>query len=239
MPASNAKPLTALLRDLHKFRLMGAGDPAISSIVYDSRRAGPGSLFVAMRGHRDDGTVYVADAISRGAAAVVAATKPLSEVPVPVVLVPDSRKALAELAWTFYDHPQRALICTAVTGTNGKTTVATQLRSVLEFAGHRAGLAGTLGINYGNIHFEVTAHHAGVGGPCRSFRLDARPGNYASSHGSHLYRRGSGTNMGHTLSRGGVHQFDARPSGLSSHRRSLSRGEAEDSFASSPPRAYP
>ncbi len=117
------------------------------AVVYDSRAAQPGSLFVAMRGLKADGTAFIRDALANGAVAVVAES-PLPDVSVPVVEVDNARRALAELAWSLYDHPERDLTLTALTGTNGKTTVATQLRAVLRHAGMRTGMVGTLGIYY-------------------------------------------------------------------------------------------
>jgi UDP-N-acetylmuramoyl-L-alanyl-D-glutamate--2,6-diaminopimelate ligase len=156
MPASFAKPLSALLKDLREYRLHGEGDPEIRSIEFDSRHVKSGSLFVALRGLKDDGARFIGDAVLRGASAIASESSPTLDGRLPFVQVPNARKALAELAWTFYDHPERTLVLTAVTGTNGKTTVATQLRDVLEFAGRRAGLVGTIGVYYGSTAEEST-----------------------------------------------------------------------------------
>jgi len=145
------KSLSHLIRELPNHRQFGEGDPLIHSLAYDSRAVKDGSLFVAMRGLKTDGSQFVWDAIARGAAAIVTETIGEDLRPVPFVQVRDARKALAELAWSLYDHPESALTLTGITGTNGKTTVATLLRSVLEFAGMRAGLIGTLGVYYGNV----------------------------------------------------------------------------------------
>lgn len=93
----------------------------ITAITEDSRRAGPGSLFVAIRGTRADGNAFVGDAIARGAGAVV--TEEPIPLKVPCLTVPHARDALARLSATFFDHPTRELRTIAVTGTNGKTTV--------------------------------------------------------------------------------------------------------------------
>ncbi|MCX6092010.1 MAG: UDP-N-acetylmuramoyl-L-alanyl-D-glutamate--2,6-diaminopimelate ligase [Candidatus Bipolaricaulota bacterium] len=96
-------------------------DAEITSVTDDSRQVEPGTLFVAHRGIHADGHDFLADALARGAAAVVA------EHPVPVDvpswIVPDGRAALAVWAATFYDHPSRDLFTFGVTGTNGKTSV--------------------------------------------------------------------------------------------------------------------
>lgn len=137
--------LGELSKEVEGSLLRGAGDPVIRSIEYDSRRVVPGSLFVALRGRAADGTAFIADAVKHGAAAVAGESE-LSDSLVPTLQVPNARKALAELAWAFHDHPERALVLTAVTGTNGKTTVATLLREVLEQTRIPTGLIGTLGL---------------------------------------------------------------------------------------------
>ena len=145
------KNLGALLADVESARLHGYGDPVITSVEYDSRRVTGGSLFVAMRGLQADGAQFIRDAVRRGAAAVAGESVPTEPLAVPFVEVPHARKALAELAWSFYDHPERKLTMTGITGTNGKTTIASILRDVLERAGHPTGLAGTLGVYYGDV----------------------------------------------------------------------------------------
>jgi UDP-N-acetylmuramoyl-L-alanyl-D-glutamate--2,6-diaminopimelate ligase len=168
-----SKRLSELLRDLADSRRIGDADPMIQSVVYDSRRTSPGSLFVAMRGLKSDGAEFIRDALARGAVAVVAESAPATHAPgIAFVQVSNARRALAELSWTFYDHPERVLTLSAVTGTNGKTTVAGCLRSVLEFAGHKTGLVGTLGISYGSTaedsprttpeSVELAAHFAAM-----------------------------------------------------------------------------
>jgi UDP-N-acetylmuramoyl-L-alanyl-D-glutamate--2,6-diaminopimelate ligase len=149
-----AKRLSDLLSEFPDYRKTGTSDPVIQSLVYDSRAVRSGSLFVAMRGLKADGSAFINDAISRGAAAIVTETEPGESASIPCVHVPDARKALAELAWSFFSHPEQTLTLVGITGTNGKTTVATQLRAVLEFAGIKTGLIGTLGIYYGDVSAE-------------------------------------------------------------------------------------
>jgi UDP-N-acetylmuramoyl-L-alanyl-D-glutamate--2,6-diaminopimelate ligase len=148
------KSLRSLLAEVEGAQIHGGGDPRISSIEYDSRRVTQGSLFVAMRGLQADGTQFIRDAVQRGATAVAGEHVPIEPLPIPFVEVTHARKVLAELAWTFYDHPERKLVITGMTGTNGKTTSAFLLRDVLESAGHPAGLAGTLGVYYGDVSTE-------------------------------------------------------------------------------------
>ncbi|MBU0509213.1 UDP-N-acetylmuramoyl-L-alanyl-D-glutamate--2,6-diaminopimelate ligase [bacterium] len=138
--------LRELSRELTNCTIRGEGNPVVRSVEFDSRRVTTGSLFVAMRGLAADGTAFIGDAIRRGASGVVCESLP-DALPVPVLIVPNARKALAELSWSFYGHPEQVLTLIAVTGTNGKTTVASLLRHVLQETGIRAGLIGTLGVH--------------------------------------------------------------------------------------------
>jgi UDP-N-acetylmuramoyl-L-alanyl-D-glutamate--2,6-diaminopimelate ligase len=122
----------------------GQRETAVSAVDYDSRRVRPGSVFVAIQGQRADGVAFAADAVGRGAIAVVAES-PNTGMDVPWIVVPDARIALAELAAGFYGHPSRSLQIVGITGTNGKTTTSYLLRSIFEAAGVPCGLIGTVG----------------------------------------------------------------------------------------------
>ncbi|MBE7048207.1 MAG: UDP-N-acetylmuramoyl-L-alanyl-D-glutamate--2,6-diaminopimelate ligase [Ruminococcaceae bacterium] len=117
-------------------------DIDITSIAYDSRRVTPGSLFVCIKGYQTDGHLYIESAIKNGAAAILI-QEPSGSFSVPCLTVEDTRKALAQIAANFYEHPEKKLKIVAVTGTNGKTTVTTLIKSILEFAGKTVGLIGT------------------------------------------------------------------------------------------------
>lgn len=123
----------------------------ISGIAYDSRKAMEGSIFVAIRGENFDGHDFINDAIRKGAAAVVheeAATGNWpNRDPLPVFIkAKDSRDALACISSNFYERPSENLTVIGVTGTNGKTTTAYIIKSVIEAWGRDVGLIGT--INY-------------------------------------------------------------------------------------------
>ncbi len=125
------------------------GDGAIRprAVVEDSRAVGPGALFVARPGSSDDGSRHVADAIRRGAAAVLLPMDlPAStlDAETAVVRAADPRVAGARAAHRFHGEPSTALDVLAVTGTNGKTTVAWLVRALLAEAGRRCGLIGTI-----------------------------------------------------------------------------------------------
>jgi UDP-N-acetylmuramoyl-L-alanyl-D-glutamate--2,6-diaminopimelate ligase len=121
------------------------GNPAISGIEYDSRRIKSGDLFLAMQGEISDGNKFIDNAIALGAVAVVsdsAGEKPREAVA--WAQVPHGRRALARLSENFYKHPARRLAVTGVTGTNGKSTTAFLIESVLGAAGRKSALVGTI-----------------------------------------------------------------------------------------------
>jgi UDP-N-acetylmuramoyl-L-alanyl-D-glutamate--2,6-diaminopimelate ligase len=117
---------------------------AVSAIAYDSRRVTNGAVFVALRGLKADGAQFASQAVARGARLVVAETPRPEGVSAPWLEVSDARLALALLADRFYDHPSRRLKVIGVTGTNGKTTTAYLLAAILEAAGLKTGLLGTV-----------------------------------------------------------------------------------------------
>ena len=133
-----------------------AHDAEVSAVTYDSRRAIPGSIFVALRGLKADGAEFVAQAVGRGAAMVVAETPRREGVDVDWLVVSDARLALALLADAVYDHPSRRMTVIGVTGTNGKTTTAYLLASMLDAAGTKAGLLGTVTYRLGAEEREAS-----------------------------------------------------------------------------------
>lgn len=121
-----------------------AADKNFTGIAVHSKRVEPGQIFVAISGTKEDGRRFADEAIARGAAALVTQT-PLEISAVPQIRVSDARAALADLAAAWRRYPARRLDCFGVTGTNGKTTSAYLLRSMLEAAGRKVGLIGTVG----------------------------------------------------------------------------------------------
>ncbi|MDX6650258.1 MAG: UDP-N-acetylmuramoyl-L-alanyl-D-glutamate--2,6-diaminopimelate ligase [Solirubrobacteraceae bacterium] len=124
--------------------MMGRGPAGVevSSLVYDSRQARPGTLFFCVPGFQRDGHDFAADAVQRGAVALVV-ERPL-ELGVPEVVVPSVREAMAPAAARFHGDPTSRLRVVGVTGTNGKTTTAWLVRHLLEATGTRTGLLGTV-----------------------------------------------------------------------------------------------
>jgi UDP-N-acetylmuramoyl-L-alanyl-D-glutamate--2,6-diaminopimelate ligase len=134
----------------------GWHDRTATAIAYDSRRVVPGSVFVALKGLKADGTVFAEQAASRGAIAVVAETERPQSAGVPWIVVRDARLALAVLADRFYQSPSRRMPVVGVTGTNGKTTTAYLLCSILDAADLRAGMLGTVAYRIGGEDREAS-----------------------------------------------------------------------------------
>ncbi|MBI4477833.1 MAG: UDP-N-acetylmuramoyl-L-alanyl-D-glutamate--2,6-diaminopimelate ligase [Acidobacteria bacterium] len=121
-----------------------AASRTVKAVVYDSRRATPGSVFVALRGQHANGTAFARPAVAKGALAIVAESAPPPDVGVPWIEVTDSRLALARLAARFFGDPSDRLTLVGITGTNGKTTTAYLTSAIFEAAGMPCGLVGTV-----------------------------------------------------------------------------------------------
>jgi len=135
--------LDALLKNVATINVEGSTDREIGSIAYDSRRVKPGSVFVAMKGEKVDGGIFINNALAAGAEVVV------SESGIPKgratsIVVANAREALADLAANYYQHPAKYLKVGGITGTNGKTTTAFLLKHICESVQLRCGLIGTV-----------------------------------------------------------------------------------------------
>jgi len=125
--------------------LSQAGNPDVTGVEYDSRRVKPGCAFVAMRGETSDGNRFIDQAIHAGAVAIV--TDSPTENPragVAWALVPHGRRALARISENFYKRPAERIAVTGITGTNGKSTTAFLIESILTAAGRKSALIGTI-----------------------------------------------------------------------------------------------
>ena len=140
--------LSTLLREVAHLGVLRFCDREIAGVSIDSKHILPGDLFVCFAGGAHDGHEFAAEALAAGAAALVVER----ELPLPAVqiVVADGRAASAEFAAAFYGHPEKRLKIVGITGTNGKTTTAHMLASVLNAAGKKCGNIGTLGIDYAN-----------------------------------------------------------------------------------------
>jgi UDP-N-acetylmuramyl-tripeptide synthetase len=142
----------------------GALDHDITSIHYRAQDVIPGGLFVAIPGQTADGHDFIGQAVEKGALAVVVEKPPgpgqlsreksdLPDICPIVVQAADSRRALADLAACFYQHPSRDMHLTAITGTNGKTTVAYLVERILTEAGCKTGVIGTINYRYAGVTY--------------------------------------------------------------------------------------
>ncbi len=120
----------------------------VGGIAYRSDRVKPGDAFFCIRGFAHDGHDFAADAAERGAAVLV--VEDHLEVPCPQVTVPDGRVALARASSAYYDHPSASVDVVGITGTNGKTTSAYLVDSILRAAGRSTGLIGTVETRIGD-----------------------------------------------------------------------------------------
>jgi len=134
----------------------GASEMEATGIFYDSRQVVPGSVFVARRGEKTDGHLFLKNAVEAGAVAVVGEDRTaLLQSGAPFVCVTsDAHQALAELACAFYDHPSRQMDVIGVTGTNGKTTTVHLMERLFAGLGFKTGRIGTLGVRIGDEEIE-------------------------------------------------------------------------------------
>jgi len=129
------------------------GEAEVATLAYDSRAAGPGTLFFCVRGMNSDGHEFAPQAVEAGAAALV--VERTLDLGVPEVVVADARAAMAPIAAAFWGDPTAELRMVGITGTNGKTTTAFLVRHLLEAAGQRCGLLGTVNRVVGGAVEEV------------------------------------------------------------------------------------
>lgn len=139
--------LTALLPDA---TVTGDIKQPIQALAHDSRQVEPGTLFVCLTGTKVDGHDYIAQARKKGAVAVLVEKDISAAEGVTVIKVPDTRLAMQKIAPYFYDYPAGKMRMIGVTGTNGKTTTTYLVRSILQQAGFKVGVIGTIQIMIGN-----------------------------------------------------------------------------------------
>ena len=141
--------LKKLLAGLEGISIQGKDSVLVSSLATDSRRVGPGTLFFALPGHRTDGYFFIAEAIDRGAVAVVCERDCWVPPHVTLVLTDDMRASVARIAARFFGHPERQLALTGFIGTSGKTVASTLMRHFLG-SSDPVGLIGTIQYAVGN-----------------------------------------------------------------------------------------
>lgn len=151
--------LAALLEKLEYELVSGSADMQIENVVYDSRKVTEGSLFICIEGGTADGHTFIPDVVKKGAKALIV-TKDVSgllpaDADVTVVRVRDSRYALAFVSAAYFGHPAEKLKVIGITGTKGKTTTTYLVKSILEHAGHKVGLVGTIEAVIGQEHIPA------------------------------------------------------------------------------------
>jgi UDP-N-acetylmuramoyl-L-alanyl-D-glutamate--2,6-diaminopimelate ligase len=143
------KTLLDLANATRPQRLSGDANTQILDIHYDSRAVQPGDLFVALRGGYFDGHAFIDQAVDRGAAAIMAED---GRPDIPCLVFDDTRRALPRVAATFFGSPAKSMKVIGITGTDGKTTTSYLVNAILEHAGRRTGLVGTVSVRIaGNV----------------------------------------------------------------------------------------
>ncbi|HZJ85121.1 MAG TPA: UDP-N-acetylmuramoyl-L-alanyl-D-glutamate--2,6-diaminopimelate ligase [Syntrophomonadaceae bacterium] len=147
--------LSHLLKDINFDLLHGDLDLEIEGIAYDSRKVESNFLFICIKGFKTDGHNYIQEAINNGAIAVLVQDKGIELPKTSVIRVPDTRKVLAKVAANFYKYPSLNLNLIGVTGTNGKTTISHLIKAILEEAGQKVGILGTLYAKVGEVEKNI------------------------------------------------------------------------------------
>ena len=136
--------LSSLLERIPYVLLQGDIDREVSTVVYDSRKAEPDSLFICIRGAVADGHKFVPDVIAKGARTLIVEEAVSAPEEVTVIQVEDSRYAMAFISAAYFGYPAEKMTTIGITGTKGKTTTTYLVKSSLENAGHKVGLIGTI-----------------------------------------------------------------------------------------------
>lgn len=145
MSSHPVKTLHTLLQNINDLEITGSTDIVIESLALDSRKVSKGCLFIAIKGTQTDGHQYIGTAIASGASAILCEELPEDiNAHVTYILAKDSAEIMGYIASAFYDHPSQKLKLVGVTGTNGKTSVATFLFQLFRKLGYRCGLLSTV-----------------------------------------------------------------------------------------------
>ena len=143
------------LGELNYTLLQGSLDEEVNDVVFDSRKAGPGALFVCISGTKTDSHAFIPQVLSAGVKVLVV-EKPVSvPLDVTVLLAEQGREALALLSAARFGYPARELLMIGITVTKGKTTTAHMVRALLEAAGKKTGIIGTNGVGIGEKHYDT------------------------------------------------------------------------------------
>lgn len=147
--------LSEILKDVNVKEIIGSTDANISGIAFNSAKVKAGSVFVCIKGLKADGHDFAQEALDNGAVAVIAERR-IPDIASNIIIVDNSRLALAKISAAFYDYPYKKFKLIGITGTNGKTTATYLIKSVLEHSGFKVGLIGT---NQNMIGGEIIPSH--------------------------------------------------------------------------------
>ncbi|CAG9619806.1 UDP-N-acetylmuramoyl-L-alanyl-D-glutamate--2,6-diaminopimelate ligase [Sutcliffiella rhizosphaerae] len=145
--------LQELIQNLHRYEVSSRENPDITSLAMDSRKTKKGSLFFGIKGYTVDGHDFAFEAVENGAVAII--SERMLDVNVPVIVVPDTTRAMAILADVFYGQPTHKLKLIGVTGTNGKTTTTHIIEAICQHHQLKTGMIGTIYMKIGNQAFPV------------------------------------------------------------------------------------
>ena len=147
--------LSKICEEIEYTLLQGSFETEVRDIIYDSRKIAPETMFVCMVGAVTDGHKYIPDAVEKEASVIVLEKEEeAAQIPenITVLKVESARLALALMSAALFDHPARKLVTIGLTGTKGKTTTTYMIKKVLEMAGKKVGLIGTIGAMIGEEH---------------------------------------------------------------------------------------
>ena len=218
--------LKELLKAIQPVEVAGDSDIEITGVNIDSRLVEAGQLFMAMRGTQADGHAYIPAAIAKGATAILCEDMPEEPVAgITYIQVKDSEDAVGKIATTFYGDPTSKIELVGVTGTNGKTTIATLLYNTFRYFGYKVGLISTV-CNYIDDQPIPTEHT--TPDPITLNRLLGANGGRRMQvrlYGSQFTFHRSKTYQRIKVCGRYLHESDARSSGLSQNGRELSEGK--------------
>ena len=150
------KTIHELLENLQYDVLTGSVEKEVTKVIYDSRKIEEGCLFICIKGANFNGHDFAKEACEKKAACVVVCEE--TEVPqdtdTTVIRVEDTRYAMAFISAAYFNHPAKELKVIGITGTKGKTTTTYLVKSILEQAGHKVGLIGTIETIIGDTHIQ-------------------------------------------------------------------------------------
>lgn len=148
--------LSTLLEKLEYQCIKGNINIEIQDIIYDSRKAEKNTAFVCVKGSKLDSHDFIADVIEKGATVIVVERDVEVKEDITIIKVKDTRYALAILSAAFFGHPAKEMKIIGITGTKGKTTTSYMIKEILEEAGEKVGVIGTIGAVYGQVKIKTS-----------------------------------------------------------------------------------